>query len=292
MFALYKMQARVWFKNPFSYFNFIFATFFLVVLGGIAGVQDTTTGMSDQQVQLLVQTSFGMAISAMIISSANNFGFTVFNLRDSILLKRIGATKITKTQVISEIVLWGVTTLLFVMVWIFFLQWLLGVTGFFGVYNSADILPTDPLYGQNIETNWASIRWAGLIVAILIGAIVSYVISLFFISISPNTDTYNIITLFYFFFAVFLGGGVTIANTRDWMDIAGKITPVGWNRQFIVSAVSGFDVFNFTADNIVTSPFNNVQTIEGYTSALDFFMPFAFMIVVMPFTVKAFKWDQ
>lgn len=290
MFALYRMQARVWFKNPFSYFNFIFATFFLVVLGAISGVQDTTAGVSDQQVQLLVQTSFGMAISAMIISSANNFGFTVFNLRDSVLLKRIGATKITKTQVISEIVLWGVTTLFFVMIWIFFLQWLLGVTGFFGTYN--DVGPLNPLNGQNIETNWATIKWGGLIVAILIGAIVSYIIALFFISISPNTDTYNIITLFYFFFAVFLGGGVTIASTRDWMEIAGKFTPIGWNREFIVSSINGFDVFNFTADNIVNPPFDSVQTIEGYTSALDFFMPFVFMIVVMPFTVKAFKWDQ
>lgn len=278
MFALYKMQARVWFKNPFSYFSFIFATFFLVVLGAIASV----TGTTDQQVQLLVQTSFGMAISAMIISSANNFGFTIFNLRDSILLKRIGATKITKTQVISEIVLWGVTTLIFVMVWIFFLQWLLGFTGFFGTYST----------GENIETDWAGIKWAGLILAILIGAIVSYIISLFFISISPNTDTYNIITLFYFFFAVFLGGGVTIANQRDWMNIAGKLTPIGWNREFIVSSVNGFDVFNFTADNIATAPFDSVETIEGYRSALDFFMPFVFMIIVMPFTVKAFKWDQ
>ncbi|BDV03726.1 MAG: hypothetical protein HPPSJP_4470 [Candidatus Hepatoplasma scabrum] len=282
MFALYKMQARVWFKNPFSYFSFIFATFFLVVLGAISAVQDTTSGASDQQVQLLVQTSFGMAISAMIISSANNFGFTIFNLRDSILLKRIGATKITKTQVISEIVLWGITTLFFVMIWIFFLQWLLGVTGFFGQYST----------GENIETDWGRIKWGGLIVAILIGAVVSYTIALFFISISPNTDTYNIITLFYFFFAVFLGGGVTIANTRDWMNIAGKLTPIGWNREFIVSSVSGFDVFNFTSANIVNPPFDSFEKIEGYTSALDFFMPFVFMIIVMPFTVKAFKWDQ
>jgi hypothetical protein len=47
----------------------------------------------------------------------------------------------------------------------------------------------------------------GVCVAIAVNAIAFYAVSLFFVSIAPNSEVYNIFATFYFFIIAFLGGG-------------------------------------------------------------------------------------
>lgn len=273
MFALYKLQLKVWIKNPFSLFDFLMATIFFIVLASIVAVtyEDNLTDPDAVQAMALV---FGSVITILIVSSGLfSFGYTFFVMKDSVLLKRIGATKLSKTSAISSFILFGMSTFMLVLLYLFFLMFLLG-----------DVIGIVP------ALDWANVNWGGLFLGIFIGLIASYIIAFFFISISQNAQIYNIYTMIYFLVVAFLGGLFTPAATETWVLIVGWITPVGWTADLISGSLMGGDVFNFVDGYGLTGVGSEIGE-TGTMAALNIFMPVIFSLVFGVIAAKLFKWD-
>lgn len=268
MFALYKLRTKVLFKNPFLIFDFLLSFIFILIFGSIA-----KTVSPLEQVQTTAFTGvFGTVLAMLILNSGlYSFGFSFFKMKESVLLRRIGASKISKPQAIVSFIFSGFTLLGIVLVWSFL------ITYIFGLLNVIPKLE----WGNLINNN--GLNLVALFVGIIIGSLSAYILSFFFISISPNSEIYNTFTTFYFFIAVFLGGGLYSAgDTPEWMNIIGKLTPVGWNSSFITDALLGYNVWSL----------GGYASVEAWEASLNLFMPIIFATLAGLASIKLFRWDS
>ncbi len=281
MLALYKLQIKVLFKNPFLIFDFLFAFIFILIFGSIL----QSNIFFDEQIKIIQMTQLSGFILGMIIlnSGMYSFGFSFFTMKESILLKRIGSTKIKKSEAIFAFIISGFTILFLVIIWVFFLVWIFGLS---------KVIP---------KIYWENIKFGALFFGIALGAISSYLIAFFFVSISSNSEIYNTITTLYFFIAIFLSGGLNVNNVESvaWMEYISWLTPVGWNSTFLSHSMLGYDVWNLSGYFIDVPILNNTrelvvvkEKVNSWEATLDIFMPIIFSIAAILATLKTFKWDN
>ncbi len=293
MWALYKLQAKGWFSNMFNKMDFIMTVMFLMVLGSFVHFQvidksswtemgpmvnDPLTGLS-----LMNITMISSIVLLMVASSAmNTFGISFFEMKESVLLKRIGATEITKFQAVASFILWGMTSM------VLLLGWMALIVGLCQI-NQGGILWVDPAM-------WANVNWIGVIVSIIIVMVSFYAIAFFFVSINKNSSTYQITATFYFFLISFLGGAYTPNADRLWMNVIGFMSPLGWGRDMMTYSMMGYNVFDFTngivatGTNIFGKPVTQ-QLETGWHVAGQLFMPIIYGGLAAGFSAKFFKWD-
>lgn len=273
MFALYKLQLKVSIKNPFLIFDFLISFLFILIFGSII---NASADLNDQEKVILMTEFFGFILAILLISSGiYSFGFSFFTMKESILLKRIGASKITKTEAISAFMLSGFTILIFAIIWAFFVVWIF----------SDDVFKVIP------SILWTQIKWGAVIYGVAVGAIASYIIGFFFVSISPNSEIYNVFTTFYYFIALFLSGGFNFSGeTIKWMEVIGWLTPLGWNSKFISDAMIGLDVWNLSGYSAQLG--TKIIETEAWEATLDVFMPLIFAGLAGLASLKTFKWDS
>lgn len=236
MWALYKLQAKAWFANMFNKMDFIMTFLFLMVLGSFIAFK-FDGGYDDPTLWRLNITMISSIVLLMVASSAiNTFGISFFEMKESVLLKRIGATNITKFEAVASFILWGMTSMLFII------GWMAIIVGFCQIpalaENNGGLLYVD-------GSLWANVNWIGVIVSILITMVSFYAIAFFFVSISKNSTAYQMTATFYFFLISFLGGAYTPNADILWMDIISFLSPLGWGRDLMSASMSGANAFDF-----------------------------------------------
>lgn len=278
MYALYKLQAKSYFSNIFSKVEFITTFLFLAVLGSLIvfyigptfGSDATITNPAyNKTISSANITIISSIVLLMIMQSAlNTFGLSFYEMKDSVLLRRIGATKISKPQAIGSFILWGMTTMLFTIAWIAFLVGIMQIQAIGEA--TGGVLYVDPAI-------WTNANWGGAILTIIIVAVSVYAIAFFFVSIAPSSETYNIISIFYFFLMAFLGGSLTPNAGREWMTVIGYMSPLGWGRELMDASMNGLSVFNLTSDGgyvgaTVTIPVDTITTNQPTTDQIDIWL--------------------
>ena len=284
MIALYKLNTNVLFKNPFLYVNFVISFMFLLVFGSI--LKASMVGVPDEFVRQAMTGLFGSLLVMIILNSGMySFGYSFFLIKESVLLKRIGSTKITKMGAIFAYTLSGFTMLSINILWLFLAAFLL----------SGDVIGLIP------SLNWdaGAQGWTGVIFGIIVAAIVSYITAFFFVSICKNSEIYNLVITLYFFIALFLGGGISFTSepSPEWMTWIGRCTPVGWNISFVSDAMLGNNVWDFANGYSyvtgVTPLGEPIKTeVESWKAILNAFLPLVFAGVMLGITTKTFKWDN
>ena len=295
MWALYKLQARAYFANIFARVDFITTVIFLMVLGSIAsfGISQGLGGDLDPLTESSLWAANISIISSITILMVMNsalyaFGFSFFEMKDSVLLKRIGATNISKSKAIISFLSWGSTTMVFTVAWIG--VWV-GIFQIPGVATGTNGL----LYvGGDI---WKNVNWGGVVVAILVTSISFYAIAFLFVSISKNSEMYNITTTFYFFFVAFLGGAFTPNAGRDWMTYVSYLSPLGWASEMMQHSMAGADVFQLGGydmligyDGILGSEpiYNHIDALHASGHIV---FPVLYGVLAGLASLKLFKWD-
>ncbi len=267
MFALYKLQAKVWFANFFNKIDFIMTLLFLSVMGSIVAFRfggETSDLLSIANLAIISSITLMMVASSAI----NTFGMSFFEMKESVLLRRIGATEITKPKAIGAFILWGMTSMVMILAWMFFIVFLFQIPVMAGNPDAlGGVLYVAP-------EAWGNINWGGALLAIIITMLSFYAIAFFFISISKDVTTYQMIGTFYFFLATMLGGSFTPNADREWMTIIGYLSPLGWGGDLMTNASVG-----------------NAWSIDGLQLAGDIVMPILFGTLAGLAAAKFFKWD-
>ncbi len=287
MFALYKLQAKVWFANIFNKIDFLMALLFLAVLGSfmVMNADGNMEALSGMNIAVISSISLLMVASSAI----NTFGMSFYEMRESVLLKRIGATEITKGKAVSAFVLWGMTSMVFIVGWMFL--WV-------GICQIPFIKElTGGILWVSLDT-WRNVNWAGFFVSIIITMVSFYAIAFFFVSISKNSTSYQMTGTFYFFLIAFLGGAYTPNADRLWMDVISFMSPLGWGSDMMNASLQGHEVFNFggyTYDGVIgfgpMGPIPGEITVSGWTNAGQIFMPIIYGTGAGLGAAKFFKWD-
>ncbi len=289
MFALYKLQAKAWISNIFNKMDFFLTILFLGVLGSFVVMQAGNNGASYGSSNELILSSMNVAVISsisllMIASSAiNTFGMSFFEMKQSVLLKRIGATEISKLQAVVSFILWGMTSMFFILGWMMFWIGICQIPGVASITNG--LLWVD-------KSVWNNINWIGIISAVLITMISFYAIAFFFVSISKNSTSYQMTATFYFFFISFLGGAYTPNADRLWMDVISFMSPLGWGTDLMTAAFHGGNVFNIV-DGFEYYPIigGDPIVVDNLKAIGEIGLPILYGGLAAGFSAKFFKWD-
>lgn len=288
MFALYKLQGKVWFANIFNKIDFLMALLFLGVMGSFMVMNsESDSQLSNMNIAIIASISLLMVASSAI----NTFGMSFYEMKESVLLRRIGATEITKGKAVGAFILWGMTSMCFIVGWMFL--WV-------GICQIPFIKElTGGILWVSAET-WKGVNWAGFFVAIIITMISFYAIAFFLVSISKNSTAYQMLGTFYFFIIAFLGGAYTPGADRLWMDIISFTSPLGWGTDMMNASLQGHPVFNLTGysydgiigfNPITELPITDTIEVSGWKNAGQIFMPLIYGIGAGLGAAKFFKWD-
>ncbi len=290
MFALYRLQAKAWFANLFNKMDFMMVVLFLAVMGSMVAmnfnfnIDDSTSMMSEtHKLMMMNMVIIGSITTMMIASSAlNTFGVSFFEMKESVLLKRIGATEISKPSAILSFVLWGMTSMAMIIGWMYFIVLIMQIPAIASATGGV-------LYIGNL---WKDVNVVGLLAGIIETMIAFYAIAFLFVSITPTSSSYQIIATFYYFLVAFLGGGFTPNADRAWMDVIGFLSPFGWGSGLIGDSLLGMDIFNLGGySNGLPNSSDGYYGVDSWEAIGQFVMPVIYGGLAIVGSVKLFKWD-
>ncbi len=275
MFSLYKLILKTNLKSPSIIFPFIMPLIFLLMF---AGGTETNSEVNAAVVSII-------SVSVMQ-SGLMGFGFNFMALKKSVLLKRIGATKITKPKAMMGIALYALTLFVISFSWTLILTAIFSASHFFGPNGGNEFI-------------WNDVAWGSMFVGIVIGLFLSYAIGMMFLSFSKDDQQYSMMVMFYFFLASFLGGMLIQQSAEiEWMVDVGYAIPNVYSSNFITATGHGAsiaDVFNFSSgfSYDVVKPNGELEmiSVEGWKAALNVFVPILFGIFAIFVSIKFFKWD-
>ncbi len=275
MWALYKLQAKAWLSNHFAKAEFITSILFLVVLSSL-GVRNANSVEAISYINIGIIASI---TTLFIMNSAiYSFGFAFFEMKESVLLKRIGATKISKSKAVGSFVLWGLTTAFILLLWISLVIAIASAVG--------------PDVSGILYVDWSlvsNMQWDAIIFGVVLTALSYLPIAFFFVSITKNSDMYNMLVTMYFFLFGFLGGAFTPNSGREWMEVISYFGPIGWTREMVTNGMLG--TFNWTqeADSLVAFGQTTDWTDIGLVQMA---FPLVFGLGAAGASIKTFRWDS
>lgn len=289
MWSLYKLQAKVWVSNMFNKIDFFMTIMFLVVMGSFVEMRIFENSTPDSYATLLSKANISViaSITLMMVasSSINTFGISFYEMRESVMLKRIGATNLNKGQAIISFMLWGMTSMVLLIGWMFIFVGICQIPGSNDIGWLGGILWIDP-------NDWANINWLGFFIAIIITMLSFYAISFFFISVAKDAATYQMIGTFYFFLIAFLGGSFTPNADRTWMNVISFLSPLGWGSDLMNYSMNGYEVFNFKDGLDYFNPtLGSSEHIKGIQLCGNIVMPVIYGVLAGAAAAKLFKWD-
>ncbi len=270
MSSLYKLVLKTNIKGPALAFPLVMPLIFALLYSVVIPNDITNVAEINNKVALFYVTILSMVTMQ---SGLMGFGINFIAIKKSILLRRIGATELSKMNVILAIILFGLTLYVITFIWIFVAMILLTSIGAF--YS----LQADGSHVSAQITGWlAIINWGKLILVTLIMLFTSYSVGMFFTTLAKDDQAYMGIAMMYFFFAGFFGGLMIPGEQPEWMNIVGYIVPHGYIDP----------LYDWVAGAIVGSGSGQIAIWEF---SLGFIIPILIGILALIGSAKFLKFD-
>ncbi len=273
MTAIIKMQARTFLRNPSSVFFIIFPIIMMTVLGSVS-----TNGLPPEaasQTMLIVITNV-ITITTMS-TLLTNFGSNFMELKRSVIIKRLGSTQVTKFEALTGFMIFAIFQTIFAIAYIVFLGTLFtNWTGWMAP-----------------EISWSLIDPLGATYGILLLMLVSFTMSFLIISLSPNSEVYQIFAFMYFFLVLYFGGLIFPGINIEWMNVFSLLLPHTYISHFLAGAFNGG---NYLFNGTLVSIWNFTNWTDEYVlqgvSSLNIIMPIIVVIISGTIGLKNFNWDS
>ncbi len=281
MGSLYKLITKTNLKSPTLAFPLVMPVIFLLLYStGVPG------GLSQEVMDARVALFFTTILSITTMQSGlMGFGINFITLKKSVMLKRIGATELTKTDVILATALFGLTLWLISFIFIIIVISLLSLMH---VYSSeAGISIINNVAYVTDKTTYASmfgwmeyISWGKLTYATIVMLYTSYGLGLLFTSSAKDEQSYMGLAMLYFFFAGFIGGLMFPGDIPLWMNDIGYLIPHSYIGN-IYDWVAGGDITIWNMKNIS----------DGIALLLSTIIPIFFGTIFIFAAIKTLKFD-
>lgn len=274
MGSLYKLITKTNIKSPALAFPLVFPLIMLLMYSVMI------------QPDLLLQSQVNSAILVMFITAVSlttmqsglmGFGFNFIKLKKSVMLRRIGATKLTKAQVLGAVVLYGVTIWFVSIIWLTIWAYIFSAAGLFYSVSTTGL---DSVVGH---LDLGQLNWPMFLAATIATLLISYSIGLFFASFAKDDMIFHAIVMLYFFGVGLIGGLMIPGIKPDWMINAAYIFPNTYANELfglasgIIEIGSGTDI--------------NVQYISEGKAIADFVVPVTLSVVLFIGSIKILKFD-
>lgn len=269
MFSLFKLQLKKTVTSPTIMFPFIMPVIFTLVYIG-AGFN------SDQE----IATAVGLLISLTIMQNGiQQYGGNFMNVKETVLIRRIGATKLRKSDVIGAFILVSLVMTMIGIFWILLLYTM--------IY---DI----PLWSSTYSFQYGLISWPQFIYGVIAAMLVSFSVGSIFVSYSHSSESYQSKSSIYFFGVALLGGAlIPAALGVSWMHYVSLIFPNSYVAHFIAASIGGQPTFDISNGYQITNPGGGViWNYQPWEASLNVFMPLIASAVILPLAIKKFNWDS
>ncbi len=284
MIKLYKLIAKTNFKSPIILFPFVMPLILMLMYS----VMVPSSLNNIDGAQAFVNSIFFTLLSITIMQSGlMGVGFNFMNLKKSVMLRRIGATKMNKSEILGAFLLYGLTIFFINIVWAFAIYAIIDQMGMFWTNvepGSAPIILDGVTYNSGdhitLHIDWSLFsmeKFGKVILVIIIGALLSYGIGFFFVSISDDINKFQGLVSMYFFGTAILGGMMIPSNDIEWMQWVGLFLPHVY--------------FSHLFDWAIGNPATNSIINQDVMLSLDFIIPIVVGIVAFTAAVKFLKFE-
>lgn len=211
MRSLYKLITITNLKSPIIAFPLAMPLIFTLLYTVMVSMSPTPEAR-----QIFVNSTLVTTLSITTMQSGlQGFGLNFMNLKKSVLLRRIGVTRLTKVEVLGAVILYGMT------IWLISFLWIIALSAIFSAANM--------YWGDNPQDiyriQFAQFNWGRIILSTLIGVYLSFAMGAMFVSISKNINMFQGLVMVYFFSASILGGLLFPGIKPEWMNIVSFIIP-------------------------------------------------------------------
>ncbi|BDU67834.1 MAG: hypothetical protein TYPL_4870 [Candidatus Tyloplasma litorale] len=263
MKSLYKLITKTNLKSPSILFPLVFPLIFILLYS--VGIND---GITSVELDALVATFFVTIFSITTMQTGlMGFGINFVAIKESVLIRRIGATELNKLDVILSLLFYGLTVWLISAAWIFLTVIIFSGIGTF--YSVAD--DGSKVFVTNAAAWMQYVNWGKFLCSTIVMLFASFSLGIFFTSIAPNDQSYMAMAMLYFFFAGFMGGLLFPGDVPNWIEYIGYVIPHSY--------------VGFLNDWAAGTSIETWQTVTG------FIVPIVFGIVVLGASVKLLKFD-
>ncbi len=231
MFSLYRLEIKTMIKSP----SIMMPLVFPIILAFFYSTAIQADG------QITAQNGYIILISMSGLSSGlMGFGFRFMNLKTSVLLRRIGASSLTKAEVLIACSASGLTLLCFQVLWSSILWTSLSALNF-GQFG--------PEQAGNFD--WTLLNYRFIIPGFILLVFSSYAMGIMFLGISKNTNEFQMYVNIFFLLAMFLV--ILIPSLRTtWLHWIAIFLPMFWAVDLMNMEVATIDAGRIILDVCLT----------------------------------------
>lgn len=295
--ALLKLINSSFWKSPEKWFmTFVFTFFFIAIFGFInQAINTSNTGINDG---LIFKAGLTGLPALMVISTGlNSIPVSIMEIKESVLMKRIGATPIRPWMFVTTVAsFYFMITILQVLLSFFTFFIFFGFQTFVvdlkELNARVDVSGIQLLFtgfkvgDVNFQTNWGSYIFAMIYVLLL-----ANFIAILITSVTKKSSSASMIGSMVFFFSMFLSGllfPLSVISQNIGLNVLSFVSPFRYTNVLISLAWEGqsiFDLANLDLQPEVTGIGSIAEVWTGY------FVPLFFIVLTIFISTKRFRWS-
>lgn len=238
---------------------------------------------------MFMSSIIGILTFQIVSSGIQQVPSAIMEFKNSVLLKRIGATPIKPIDFILCVVLVYLAFIVLQILWI-----ILWMTLIFGFHQFETGINKQTIDGIQAMFH-GHVEWGGFIVSEIYIVLLSCIVGIFVSSISKTASQATAMSMGFFFMAMLLSGQLIPIPAMDeimFFKVVSWMTPFRYGNQLAFMAWNGVSIFNSAqwSSALIGMGGQVLYQFEPWMGWVSWFMPLAYSGLFIGISVYKFKW--
>ncbi|WP_027123838.1 ABC transporter permease [Mycoplasmoides pirum] len=300
--ALFKLiNASFWRSGEKWFMSFVFTALFIVIFGYI----NQAILVSNNSQELVPAQGFkdaltGLAALMVISTGLNSMPVSIMEIKESVLMKRIGSTPIKPWMFITTIAAFYILIMIAQILLVLFVIFI-----FFGfqTFGAGSILNPIQITGNQLfftgyHANGLDIstNWGGYIFGTIYTILLSIFLAILIVSLTKKSASASMVGGMIYFLSMFLSGllfPLAVISNNNILYGLSFISPFRYVNVLITLSWNGFNIFNLAEISEKITQFNgNLFGIKDIAEVwTGYFVPVIFIGLAIFFSIRRFRWS-
>ncbi len=242
----------------------------------------------DNNGPMFMSSIIGIVTFQIVSSGIQQVPSAIMEFKNSVLLKRIGATPIKPIDFILCVVIVYLSFIILQIFWI--ILWMVLIFGFhdFSGLNDQTITGIQLMFHGSVD-------WGGFIVSEIYIVLLACIVGIFVSSVSKTAAQATALSMAFFFLAMLLSGQLIPIYTIDnnpFFKVVSWMTPFRYGNQLAFMAWNGISIFNSADWNSwIQGPGGvHIYDFAPWMGWVSWFLPLVYSGIFIGVSVYKFKW--
>ncbi len=295
--ALFKLiNASFWRSAEKWFMSFVFTFLFIVIFGYInQAILVTSNPFKTVPPVPFKDALTGLAALMIIATGLNSMPVSIMEIKESVLMKRIGSTPIKPWMFVATIASFYVLIMIAQVLLVLFTIFLFFGFQKFDLGTSGAQITGNQLFFTGYHANGFDIStdWGGYIFGTLYTMALAIFLAILIVSLTKKSASASMVGGMIYFLSMFLSGllfPLQVISNNDILYGLSFISPFRYVNVLITLSWSGSDIFNVgqIADQIAANGnLDGIKSVGEVWSA--YFVPVVFVAASVFFSIRRFK---